>query len=295
MLFLSERILGYRSWYAFAANHLEYSDLYKGQIVRTHNAEWIAAKIRPYVYQVTKDECLDLPDKVRADRDCILTWEQDAAYQSAKERFYEDVMSYDDGGQWKSSIPIFRLFTSLQSIVTGWDGHCKVPLPSFRIDLLQSALNAIPADEPVVVWAKYHHAIRQILKKIDSNAAQFHGGLSETARERELTRWRSGDTRLLIATQAAGGHGLDLTAARYAVFYASGFKYSEQVQAEDRQHRLGQTRKVTYIRLWANCKIEERIAGALHGKGSALREFREEVDKVKAGRKENLKRLLETL
>lgn len=51
MLFLSPKILGYRSWYSFAVNHLEYSDRYKGRIVRAHNKEWIAAKIRPYVYQ----------------------------------------------------------------------------------------------------------------------------------------------------------------------------------------------------------------------------------------------------
>ncbi len=295
MLFLSERVLGYRSWYSFAANHLEYSDRHKGMIVRAHNKEWIAAKIRPYVYQVTKDECLDLPDKIHLHRYCPLTVDQDVAYATAKERFYEDVMTYDDGGSWQSSIPIFRLFTALQSIVCGWDSWNETVLPTFRLSLLKTTIETIPTDEPIVIWAKYHHAIRHILAEIDGNAAQFHGGLSEAERERELTRWRTGRTRLLVATQAAGGHGLDLTHSSYAVFYASGFKYSEQVQAEDRQHRLGQTRKVTYIRLWADCKIEERICEAIASKGNALRRFREEVDKVKASRKDGIKRLLESL
>lgn len=294
MRFLSWKILGYRSWYSFAANHLEYSERYRGMIVRAHNEEWLAAKIRPYVYQVTKDECLTLPEKICAQRYCPLTVDQDAAYASAKERFYEDVMAYDDGGSWQSSIPIFRLFTTLQSIVCGWDPASESVLPHFRLNLLKQTLADLPAAESVVIWAKYHHCIRQIAKAFPG-AAMFHGGLSESARHAELARWTAGEARLLIATQAAGGHGLDLTRARYAVFYANGFKYAERIQAEDRQHRIGQRQRVTYISLWAECKIEQRIAGALAAKGNALRRFRDEVDKVKANRKEGLKRLLEAL
>lgn len=294
MFFLSPKILGYRSWYSFAANHLEYSDRYKGMVVRAHNKEWIAAKIRPYVYQITKDECLSLPDKIHLHRYCALTTAQDVAYASAKERFYDDVMTYDRDGAWQSSIPIFRLFTALQSIVCGWDAWHEKVLPTFRLTLLKTVIGNIPPDEPIVIWAKYHHCIRQIAAAFPG-AAHFHGGLSEAARDAELSRWNSGLSRLLIATQAAGGHGLDLTHAHHAIFYASGFKYAEHLQAEDRNHRIGQSRKVTYIHLWASCKIEERIYSALASKGNALDRFREEVDKVKASRKESLKRLLEGL
>lgn len=294
LYFLSPKILGYRSWYSFAANHLEYSERYKGLIVRTHNKAWIAAKIRPYVYQVTKDECLSLPDKINLSRYCWLSDEQECAYDAAKQRFYDDVMAYDDGGAWQSSVPLFRLFTSLQSIVCGWDAWNETALPHHRLKLLRSVIDAIPPHESIVIWAKYHHCIREILNELP-DAAQFHGGLSESNRNNELSRWNAGHSRYLVATQAAGGHGLDLTRARYAIFYAHGFKYAEQVQAEDRQHRIGQSRKVTYINLWADCKIEDRIANALYSKGNALRQFRDEVDKVKANRKNGLKKLLESL
>ena len=62
--FLSPKILGYQSFYSFSANHLEYSERFPGMIVQAHNTEWIAAKIKPYVYQITKEECLDLPKKL---------------------------------------------------------------------------------------------------------------------------------------------------------------------------------------------------------------------------------------
>jgi hypothetical protein len=55
MRFLSPKILGYNSFYSFEHNHLEYHPIYTGMIVRSHNTEWLAAKIQPYVYQVTKE------------------------------------------------------------------------------------------------------------------------------------------------------------------------------------------------------------------------------------------------
>lgn len=93
--------------------------------------------------------------------------------------------------------------------------------------------------------------------------------------------------------RAAYGHDPDtLTEARHAVFYANGFKYSERLQAEDRNHRIGQARAVTYIDLHARDTIDDRIAKALAAKGSTLDQFRREVDKVKASHKDQLRALV---
>lgn len=289
MKFLSPKILGYRSWHTFARNHLEYSDRYKGLIVSTHNTGWLAEKINPYIYQVTKAECLDLPSKLTESRYCTLTSEQDAAYEMAKERFMDDMLEYSDDSEWQSSVPIFRLFSALQGIVCGFFGDQAIE--SQRVDLLVTTLGQIHETEKVVVWAKYRQAIRDIVSQIPS-ACEYHGGLSEQQRHQSLQRWRS-EGRVLVATQAAGGHGLDLTAANHVIFYANGFKYSERIQAEDRCHRIGQTMPVTYIDLWARCGIEERIDLAIYRKGSTVEAFKAEVDKIKEQR--NRKVLLRKL
>lgn len=121
MRFLSPKILGYQSFYSFARNHLEYSKKYPGLIVRSHNTEWIAAKIKPYVYQVTKDECLNLPDKLYESRFCSLTREQTEAYEQAKDEILQDI----DNDEFQS-YTIFRLFTALQQISCGfWNRNWK--------------------------------------------------------------------------------------------------------------------------------------------------------------------------
>jgi len=301
MRFLDPRILGYKSFYSFARNHLEYSDKYPGLIVRSHNVPYLAAKMRPYVYQVTKEEAgLNLPDKLFETYYCKLTDEQREAYQEAKEVYL------DDGslGDWKS-IYIFRLFTALQSIVAGFwrrpDGQ-RVVLPHHRIDLLLSVLERIPDPEKVVIWAKYQHSVREIKSALAAaygpdSVAEFHGRVPRAKRNdrsAELARWRAG-ARFLVATQSAGSHGLTLNESHYTVFYDNSFKHSERLQAEDRMHRIGQKWPPLYIDLNAGSGIEERIFDALAKKENALSAFRREVDKVKRTDKERLRALVRSL
>lgn len=304
MKFLSPKILGYRSFYSFAANHLQYSDTHPGLIVRTLRTDVLAARVGPYTYQVTKDECLDLPEKLYETRYCSLTAEQSAAYQQAKD---EILLSLDENEAYDEYV-IFRLFTALQQIVCGfWNRRDPktgrqelLDLHHSRIDVLLSVLRDVPDDEKVIIWSKYHYSICEIVAALrevygGEAAAEFHGRLTEQARHAGLDRWRANATcRFLVATQAAGGHGLTLTEANYVIFYSNEFKYSTRIQAEDRCHRLGQARSVTYVDVVCHSSIDERISNALWRKAGAAAEFRRQVDKVKDDR-ELLKDLVRKL
>ncbi|GHV36359.1 hypothetical protein FACS1894187_10830 [Synergistales bacterium] len=310
MYFLSPKILGYNSWYSFAANHLEYHPTKKGYIVRTHNHEFLASKMQPYVYQVTKDECLNLPDKLYHTHYVAMSDEQRRAYERAKEDF-ENALADDDGDI--TDISIFHLFTSLQSIACGfWNYNQNWARPERavivehetyahnRIEGLLDVVAGIPDTEKVIVWAKYRHCLEEITENLQTvygknSTVRFSGAQSPKEREAELARFR-GNARFFVATQAAGGHGLTLNEASYVVFYADGFKYSERIQAEDRCHRIGQTKRVTYISIQSDAKIDDKIAQSLEKKSNALHDFRAEIEKVKGkGIKERVKKLLAEL
>lgn len=311
MRFLSPKILGYRSWYSFANNHLEYSDKFPGMIVRSLNVSYLAEKIRPYVYQVTKKECLSLPEKIMEWRYLSLSAEQMKAYDQAKDEILQNI-EYEDF----SSISIFRLFSTLQAIVCGFWNHPKFKnaelrqmangqrkkqeyefrtYPEKRTPLLLDTIRTIPDGEKVIIWGKFRYSIQKIVEGLSGeygadSVAQFHGGLSEKKRGLEVERFRNG-ARFFVATQSAGGHGLTLNEASHVIFYANGFKYSERLQAEDRCHRIGQEKDVVYVDLWSTTGIDDRISDALSKKGDALRDFREEVEKIK--KKGTKKRLVE--
>lgn len=91
MRFLSPAILGYRSFNAFAANHLEYHPTHKQRVVASHNVAFLAAKMAPYVYQVTRAECLALPEKTGRMAWFPMSTEQRALYVETREAFLREI------------------------------------------------------------------------------------------------------------------------------------------------------------------------------------------------------------
>lgn len=300
MRFLSPKILGYGSFYSFAANHLEYSERFPGMIIRAHNVPYLAAKIQPYVYQVTKKECLSLPSKLYTTRYFHMTEEQRSHYEWAKDEILSEITEDDI-----DSVAIFRLFGVLQQIVCGyWNRRVKrgkfkkIGFKNHRIETLLGAVADIPSSEKVIIWCKYKHDIEQINQVLtdvfgDESVALFYGDLSEQKRADQVSRFRD-SARFFLATQSCGGHGLTLNESHYVIYYNNAFKYSERLQSEDRCHRIGQAHKVTYIDIHCTDSIDDLIAAALANKGNAVEAFKAEIEKVK-GNKVRLKELIKAL
>lgn len=85
---------------------------------------------------------------------------------------------------------------------------------------------------------------------------------SSTISERRdmVTDWQTKpELFIFLLSTRAGGLGINLTAADTVIFYDSDWNPSNDVQAMDRAHRLGQTRQVTVYRLITKGTIDERI------------------------------------
>ena len=61
---------------------------------------------------------------------------------------------------------------------------------------------------------------------------------------------------------------MTLTAASYAIYYSNSFDLEVRLQSEDRCHRIGTTKNVTYIDIEANKTIDKKIIKALRDKKS---------------------------
>jgi SNF2 family DNA or RNA helicase len=293
--FLSPKILGYHSFFSFAANHLEYSEKYPGLVVRCHNTKRLAERMKPFVFQVRKDDCLDLPEKIYSYRHYELSRQQKEYYKEAKEEFLakfseEDTIEVYD---------IFKLFIQLQQICSGFvkeNGVIK-DLAHGRIDLLLETIREIPNDKKIIIWAKYIHDIDAILSAIKEECGvdycvEYSGRKTEKERNEQVKQFTE-KARFFVGTQATGGHGLnELTCSHYTIFYNNNFKFGERLQTEDRQHRIGQTNNVTYIDLVASGTIDEKIMNALLKKENALLSFKEELDRVKKKSLKEAKKLM---
>ncbi|CAN0559896.1 unnamed protein product, partial [Ectocarpus sp. 12 AP-2014] len=62
-----------------------------------------------------------------------------------------------------------------------------------------------------------------------------------------------------ILSTRSGGLGINLTGADTVIFYDSDWNPAMDAQAQDRAHRIGQTREVHIYRLVTSSSIEENI------------------------------------
>ena len=70
---------------------------------------------------------------------------------------------------------------------------------------------------------------------------------------------RNGDIFCFLLSTRAAGLGINLTAADTVIFYDNDWNPTNDSQATDRAHRIGQTKEVNVYRLVTQNTIEERI------------------------------------
>ena len=69
----------------------------------------------------------------------------------------------------------------------------------------------------------------------------------------------------MLVTQT-GGYGITLTAASNVIYYSNSYDLEKRLQSEDRAHRIGQHKPVTYVDLIAEKTVDEKIIKALRKK-----------------------------
>lgn len=142
--------------------------------------------------------------------------------------------------------------TSLQEIER-YDQIALKAKIELSIDFIKTQLES---GEQVVVFV--HH--REIGKKLNlafPNASVVVGGQAPSIREQNVRRFQEGETNVIICSLQASAVGITLTAARVAVFIEYPWSPTLLAQAQDRIHRLSQTRECFIYYLYATDSIDE--------------------------------------
>lgn len=130
-------------------------------------------------------------------------------------------------------------------------------------ELLEDLLEDLPPEEPVVVFARFRadlEAIHQAAKTLGRRSGELSGERDD------LAIWKRGrkDDPVILAVQIqAGGVGIDLTRAAYAIYYSTGFNLGDYLQSRARIYRSGQTRPVFFYHLAVRHSVDESVMSAL--------------------------------
>lgn len=299
MYILDWRILGYKSLWSFNANHMEYDDY--GRPRRCLNTDYLVEKIAPYAYQVTKDECLDLPEKTYETVYFELTDEQLEHY----DKMADELLFLLDEIKPET---VYRFLTGLQLILCGYRINLKHEIKTFlkwgcetkkegdyihktrffdnvldnpRIQCLLDIVDGIT--EKCIIFCKYTDEIKDVvyaLNKKGYSAVAFNGELSLKQRQENLDKFKS-NIQFLVANKTCAGYGLNLQFCSYVIFYSNDYDYGTRGQAEDRVHRIGQNKNVHIVDICASYTLDERIIKCLERKEDLLDSFINEMDEQK--------------
>lgn len=115
----------------------------------------------------------------------------------------------------------------------------------------------ISKNEKCIVWSNFIENIDYFRKKYEKyNAVKIHGKMNIKDRNKSVKKFIDNpDCKILFATPQAAKEGLTLTIANHVIFYDRGFSLDDYLQAQDRIHRISQT-KTCYI---YNIMIEKSI------------------------------------
>ena len=272
--FLSDDCLDCPSYYSFQARYAvtierQLSSHSFKQIVGYRHLDELKTKIDRFAFRVKKEECLDLPDKLYVKREVDLTDEQVNAYNQMRTLA---LAQFDTG--IVSTVNALTQLMRLHQIVCGHvkldDGTVR-PLANKRVDELLAIVEE--TDGKMIIWANYRHDIEAIKLALQkeygmNSVATYYGDTSADERQEIVTRFQDDqdELRFFVGNPSTGGYGLTLTAANVVVYYSNSFDLEKRLQSEDRAHRIGQTKNVTYIDLIAVNTVDEKIVRALREK-----------------------------
>ena len=271
--FLDPWLLNYDSFYAFRNRYAEMKTMYLHgrsiQIVDAfQNLGELSDKVKGFSYRVLKEDCLDLPPKNFIKRHVALTPDQKRIYEQMK----KEAMAILNG-KVTTTMTVLTQLMRLHQITCGHftaDDGSTQSVESNRLNELMLILEEI--EGKAIIWANYQLSVGEIIQKIikiygKDSYVHYYGLTSQEDRQDNIRKFQNDPKcRFIIGTPQTGGYGITLTQANTVIYFSNGYDLEKRLQSEDRAHRIGQKKTVTYIDLIAEDTVDEKIVEALRKK-----------------------------
>jgi len=236
------------------------------EVAWTRNSEELSSKMYSVAFRVTKD-ILDLPEAVHVQRECVLEPKTFKMYSELEKQFYVQV----ENGEVTTTNALTKLLR-LQQIANGFvknDENKIIQIDSAKQNLLSDIIEDIAKEEKIVVFSKFINDL-DVIKAVGKASGRRCGEIS--GRQKDLTSNATFPDNLdLLAVQMqAGGVGIDLSKARFCIYFSVGFSLGDYEQSLARVHRPGQLNKVFYVHMISKNTVDEKIYMALQHKKNII-------------------------
>jgi SNF2 family DNA or RNA helicase len=271
--FLDPYLLDHASYYSFRNRYAVMKTMHvRGRSIQVvhkfQNLSELSDKLKGFSYRVLKEDCLDLPSKNWTKRHITLSKEQQKVYNEMKKTALATL-----NGKVTSTMTVITQLMRLQQITCGHfvaDDGTTQEIKNNRITELMDVLDEI--EGKAIIWGHWQKDIQNIVSEIEKihgpgSVVSYYGLTPQEDRQDNIRKFQSDPKcRFMVGTPSTGGYGITLTAANTVIYYSNGYDLEKRLQSEDRAHRIGQKKNVTYIDIIAEKTVDEKIVKSLRKK-----------------------------
>lgn len=199
--------------------------------------------------------------------DCELTGDAKRIYNDIEDNLIAEV----DAGivtAANAMVKLIRLQQAASGFVKCESGSITRLTAQDKYDRLLEWFKDIPEEEPVVIFCRFHEELNTVFDLARERKRPFD---ELSGRQNTVGPYWEPQPGAIAAVQIqAGGVGIDLTQARYAIYFSQTFNLGDYEQSRKRLHRPGQERNVYYYHLLPKSTIDVRIQRVLKKRGDLI-------------------------
>jgi len=182
------------------------------------------------------------------------------------EQWAQQFWERDRDPSWEDAVEFARdKGMALSSRLRLAAGLCKV---APALEIIRAWHDEHGSDRPLVVWIHHQQVGKALVDGISefASVSMISGTDTPDRRHKMVDRFQKGLDDVAVCAISAAGFGLTMTRSCDVIFVESDWTPSKMGQAEDRVHRIGQTRPVFVTTLFAPGSMDEHMRKVLSNK-----------------------------
>lgn len=221
--------------------------------------------IKPFVLRRTKDQVArELPEKSEKVFYCGMSDEQSAYYNRIKAEYRNMMLKQIEEGSFrKSGIQVIKGLSQLRQLANHprmIDDEYNGTSGKFE-SVIQTLENVLLRGHKVLIFSQFVKQMKIYADYFTKKEIAFSylDGATQS-RQKVIDEYRkTDDIKVFLISIKAGGVGLNLTEADYVFILDPWWNPAVEMQAVDRTHRIGQTKKVFIYKFITKDSVEEKI------------------------------------
>ena len=238
------------------------------QVMGFKNLDNLNADLQQIMLRRTKNDVIDLPPKIYKNEYIELSAQEKKEYKEQKNHISMIITKIEDenGDIKEKEVPnILGLLIRLREATSGVKSSVKSKIERL-VELYTEEY--LPLKRKIIVFTNFTETVKDVVDSLaEYNPLFVTGNVPLEERQQKVNLFQSSsEHNIIVGTIGAMGTGLTLNKASAVIFIDKSYSYADNLQAEDRAHRIGTEHSVNVISLIAKNTIDENIESILANK-----------------------------